>query len=141
MSRKYVIDGACLICSLGTEKGKVKVTSQTKVFIQGKLKVTDDDKTLVPNFSACKRSSNQPPCTPALQKWEQTSKKVGMGSKKFVMENSTIKCSNGGVIIIEDDLQRGSNAGDSKMKISQLSDVLPMIPYQPAVNSNLTPTT
>lgn len=130
MSRKYVIDGACVICSLGTAKGKIKVTSQHKVFIQGKLKVTDEDKTLVPNFGSCKRSSNQPACVPALQKWQQTSKKVVMGSRKFVMDNSTIKCSNGGLIIIDDDLQRASPGGADTKKISQLSAAMPMVPYQ-----------
>ncbi len=134
MSRKYVLDGACVVCSLGTAKGKLKVTSQSKVFIQGKLKVTDEDKTVMPNFGSCKRSSNQPPCSPALQKWKETSKKVVMGSKKFVMDNSTIQCSNGGVILIDDDLQRASAGGADPKKVSQLSDSMPMVPYQPGNN-------
>ena len=133
-SRKYVLEGACMMCSLGTTNGKIKVTSQTKVFIQGKLKVTDEDKTVMPNFGLCKRSSNQPACTPALQKWKETSKKVVMGRMKFVMDNSTIQCSNGGTIIISDDLQRASAAAADPKKVSQLSDSMPMVPYQSGNN-------
>jgi hypothetical protein len=129
MSRLYVLDGACVLCSLGTSTGKIKVTAQQKVYIQGKLKVTDADKTIEPNFSACKRSSNQPPCTPKLQKWQSPSLKVTMGSKKFVMNDSTIECSYGGLIKIQDPLQRTQGAGSSSKIMEQLSDTVPLVPH------------
>ncbi len=97
MSRRYVLDGACLKCTLGSTQGKLKVTSQSKLYAQGKKLATDKDKQVAPTFGSCKASSPPPPCVPDLQQWKKTSKKVGMGSKKFVMEDSIIQCSKGGI--------------------------------------------
>jgi hypothetical protein len=129
MGRLYVLDGACVLCSLGTSPGKIKVTAQHILYIQGKLKVTDADKLIEPNFSSCKRSSNQPACTPKLKKWQLTSRKVTMGEKKFVMNDSTIECTYGGLIKIQDPLQRTQGAGSNSKIMEQLSDTVPFVPH------------
>lgn len=107
-NRNYVIDGGMVTCSLGTAMGKIKVTSQQKIYIGGKLKVTDQDTNLVLPCGACNRSSPAPPCTPQLQGWKNTSKKVSMGRKKFVMDDSYTQCSFGGILTIRQHAQEAT---------------------------------
>lgn len=45
MSQKYVTDGAWLICSEGTMMQKLKVESQTTIYMHGKLAATEIDRT------------------------------------------------------------------------------------------------
>src|SRR5699024_927062 len=123
MSRKYVVDGACLKCTLGSAEGKLKVTSQNKMHIQGKKVATDQDVQVMPTFGSCKASSPPPPCVPGLQQWNKTSKKASMGDKKFVMENSVIHCSRGGMITVKDHTQKAG--GSSPARVRQLSETVP----------------
>ena len=123
MSRKYVPDGACLQCTLGSGEGKLKVTSQSKLYVQGKKITTDEDKQVVPTFGDCKASSPPPPCVPDLQEWQKTSRKVGMGSKRFVMEDSMIQCSKGGIITVKDHTQKAG--GGDVGQASRLADTVP----------------
>ena len=123
MSRKYVLDGACLQCTLGSAQGKLKVSSQSKLYTQGKKVATDKDKQVAPTFGDCKASSPPVPCSPALQQWQKTSKKVGMGSKTFVMEDSMIQCSKGGIITIKDHTQKSGGGGSGQAQ--QLSETVP----------------
>lgn len=125
MSRKYVIDGACLKCTLGSTEGKLKVTSQTRLYAQGKKIATDQDVQVIPTFGSCKTSSPPPPCVPDLQPWKKTSKKVGMGSKKFVMEDSMTQCSKGGMITVKDHTQKAGGGGAGQVR--QLSETIPFI--------------
>ena len=99
-SRNYVIDGAMVQCSMGSSPGKIKVTSQQKIFIMGKLKATDQDRILMPTCGSCNISSPPPPCVPQLQPWKNTGRKVTMGTKKFIMNDSFTMCSKGGMIRI-----------------------------------------
>ncbi|SDE33551.1 DUF4280 domain-containing protein [Niabella drilacis] len=107
-NRNYVIDGGRVRCSLGTAIGKIKVSSQQKVYIGGKLKMTDQDTSLILPCGTCSRSSPPPPCTPQLQRWKNTSKKVTMGDKKFVMDDSYTQCSFGGILTIQQHAQEAS---------------------------------
>lgn len=134
MGRLYILDRACVLCSLGASPGKIKVNSQHKLYIQGKLKVTDADKLIEPNFISCKRSPDQPACTPKLKKWQLTSRKVTMGEKKFVMNDSTIECTYGGLIKIQDSLQRTQGAGSNSKIVEQLSDTVPLVPHKQSAN-------
>lgn len=100
--RKYIVEGAELECTLGAQTGKIIVTSQQKVKIQGKLKATNKDKELEPPFfKKCKCYWPNPTCKPNLLEWQLTSKKAVMGSKTFVMEDSKIQCVKGGIITIK----------------------------------------
>tara|TARA_R110000823_G_scaffold314103_1_gene442510 strand:- start:1687 stop:2076 length:390 start_codon:yes stop_codon:yes gene_type:complete len=125
-NRKYAIDGACLRCTLGTTEGKLKVTSQQKLFVQGKLKVTSEDKQVPTTFGSCNRSSPPPACVPDLQQWQNTSKKSKMGNKTFVMEDSTIQCSQGGLVTIQDHTQIAS-AGGSGAQQTNMEETTPMM--------------
>ncbi|MDR3340733.1 MAG: DUF4280 domain-containing protein [Candidatus Symbiothrix sp.] len=128
MNRKYVLDGARLKCTFGASPARIKVTSQRKVYIQGKLKVTDMDKMLLPNFITCSCSWPSSPCTPVLQNWMVTSRKVTMGTKKFVMDDSFIMCSRGGLITIDDHTQRAGMLPGISLPV-QLSTTIPLTPY------------
>jgi len=99
-NRNYVIDGGMVTCSLGTATGKIKVTSQQKIYIGGKLKATDQDTNLVLPCGTCNRSSPSPPCTPQLLRWKNTSRNVSIGNKKFIMDDSYTQCRFGGILTI-----------------------------------------
>ena len=123
MARKYVVEGAQLECTLGTSPGKITVLSQQKLTIQGKLKATDKDKLLEPPFfGSCTCKSPNPPCIPALQEWQIPGKKTSMGSKTFVMDDSKIQCSQGGLITIKDVNQDAVATGE---KETELDKILP----------------
>jgi len=101
--RHYLVEGGQLECTLGTAPGEMVVTSQQKLTIKKKLKATSEDKIPKPPFfGSCKCATPNPPCSPVLQEWKQTSKKSRMGSKTFVMKNSKIECSKGGMITVKD---------------------------------------
>ena len=102
MARKlYVVEGAKLKCSSGSSLGKLKVTSQQKITIKDKLKATNQDKLLEPPFFGSCTCTNKA-CSPALTEWKYPNKKVGLGSKSYILDNSQIECSTGGIITIED---------------------------------------
>ncbi|MGJ7033207.1 PAAR-like protein [Niabella hirudinis] len=105
-NRNYVIDGGMVQCSLGTAIGKIKAGAQQKVYIGGKLKVTDLDTQLLPACGTCSRSNPAPPCTPQLQRWKNTSRKVAMGNKMFVMDDSFTQCRFGGILTIRQHAQQ-----------------------------------
>ncbi|MCF3109459.1 DUF4280 domain-containing protein [Niabella sp. CC-SYL272] len=107
-NRNYVIDGGLVQCSLGTATGRIKVTSQQKIYIGGKLKATELDTRLIPACGTCNRSSPSPPCTPQLQRWKNTSRKVVIGNKKFVMDDSYTQCYFGGILTIQRHAQEAS---------------------------------
>lgn len=125
MSRKYVLDGACLQCTLGSTRGKLTVTSQTKLHAQGKKIATDQDVQVAPTFGSCKVSSPPPPCVPDLQPWKKTGKKAGMGDKKFVMEDSMAQCSKGGVVTVKEHTQKAGSGGSGPAQARQLSETVP----------------
>lgn len=123
MSRKYVLNGACLQCTLGSTEGKLKVTSQNKIHAQGKTIATDRDVQVTPTFGSCNVSSPPPACVPDLQQWKTTSRKVGAGNKKFVMEDSITQCSKGGVITVREHTQK--SGGAVPVRVQQLSETVP----------------
>ncbi|HET8735296.1 MAG TPA: DUF4280 domain-containing protein [Pricia sp.] len=103
MARSYVVEGARLQCTLGTSPGKLKVVSQQKLTVQGKLKATNKDKLLEPPFfGSCTCKSPSPPCSPVFQEWQVPSKKASMGDMTFLMDDSKIQCIQGGTISIQD---------------------------------------
>ncbi|SHG57359.1 protein of unknown function [Fodinibius roseus] len=123
MSRKYVLDGACLQCTMGSTQGKLTVTSQTKLHAQGKKIATDQDVQVAPTFGSCKTSSPPPPCVPDLQPWNKTGKKAAMGDKRFVMEDSMTHCSKGGVVTVKEHTQKAGGGGPTQVR--QLFETVP----------------
>ncbi|WP_268224612.1 DUF4280 domain-containing protein [Sinomicrobium oceani] len=129
MSNKiYVCDGAVLQCDQGFNPAKLKVTENSKIRVQGKLKATDMDRQVPQTFGKCKlkpKSSDYLPCSPALQKWTKTSSKTTLGKhKKFLFNDSECMCSTGGKITIIDTLQIDS-AGSVMEEFTQIARMLP----------------
>ena len=106
---KIITHGATMHCSLGTEKTKLTVTSQTFRRIADALVGTEgDDEGMVniPSFSICKCSSPPPPCIPQPQGWQQTTQKDCINGMKKLTEQSFCMCARGGRISFVD---TGSN--------------------------------
>ena len=125
MARKYVVSGAQLECNLGTSPGKITVTSQQNLSIEGKYKATNKDKLLEPPFfGSCTCKSPNPPCSPAFQEWQTPSKKASMGDMTFLMDDSKIQCGQGGLITIKDVNQDSVATGETE---SELDKILPKL--------------
>lgn len=123
MKRKYVVDGAQLECTLGTAPGKLTVMSQQLLTIQGKLKATNKDKLLEPTFFGnCTCKSPNPPCSPAFMDWQIPGKKTAMGKKSFLMNDSSIQCTQGGTITVKDVNQEFVSTGE---KEEERKEILP----------------
>lgn len=124
----YVCNGAIVECDQGFTPAELKVTENTKIKVQGKLKATDMDRQVPKTFGKCKlkpTSSDYLPCVPALQKWTTTSKKTTLGgSKKFLFQDSECMCSTGGKITITDPLQIDS-AGSVVEEFMEMARMIP----------------
>lgn len=124
----YVCNGAIVECDQGFTPAELKVTENTKIKVQGKLKATDMDRQVPKTFGKCKlkpTSSDYLPCVPALQKWTKTSKKTTLGgSKKFLFQDSECMCSTGGKITITDPLQIDS-AGSVAEEFMEMARMIP----------------
>ncbi|MBC9934830.1 PAAR-like protein [Chitinophaga qingshengii] len=104
--KKFVLDGAVCKCSQSKVSAILKVTSQTKVRIQGKLKATEKDLQFMPPFFGNCNNDPKKSCTPQLQAWQQTTATTTFGgSSQFLLESSSCKCSQGGTITIDDHKQ------------------------------------
>ena len=120
LERDYVVEGAILTCTLGTVQGEMLVTSQQKVKIGGKLKATGEDKIPKPPFfGSCICSSPNPPCSPVFKEWEQTSKGSTMKGKSFLMTDSRIECTKGGLITISDVGQKIVGTGKKEPELDE----------------------
>jgi len=118
--RHYLVEGGQLECTLGTTPGEMVVTSQQKLTIKHKLKATSEDKTFKPPFfGSCKCATPNPPCSPVLKEWQFTSKKSRMGDKTFVMKNSQIECSKGGMITVKDVGQTLVGTGKEEVELNK----------------------
>lgn len=104
--KKFVLDGAVCKCTQSQVSATLKVTSQTKVRIQGKLKATEKDQQFLPPFFGNCKNDPKTPCAPQLQAWQQTTATTTFGgSSQFLLESSSCKCSQGGTITIDDHKQ------------------------------------
>lgn len=121
MARSYVVEGAQLVCTLGTSPGKITVTSQQNLSIDGKFKATNKDKLLEPPFfGSCACKSPNPPCSPTFQEWQIPSKKASMGDMTFLMDDSKIQCAQGGLITIKDVNQDTVATGEIENEIEKV---------------------
>src|SRR5690606_31425013 len=86
---------------------------------------TNKDKLLEPPFfGACKCSSPNPPCMPALQEWQIPGKKTSMGSMSFLMADSKIQCSKGGLVTVKDHNQTLVATGEKDLEMGSKLPVL-----------------
>ena len=121
MQRFYVVEKAKLKCTFGTSLGKLVVTSQRKLEINGKLQATQKDKQLEPPFFGnCTCKSNYPPCAPALQEWQVPGRKAGIETDAFIMDDSSIQCSQGGVVSVVDANQDLVSTGEDECELDKI---------------------
>lgn len=126
-SKIYVLDGAILECNQGFTPGKLTVTQNQKVKIQGQFKATHLDNQVTP-FGQCKlkpTNSGYLPCVPALQPWTKTTESTKLGgNKKFLFEDSECMCSTGGKITVTQPMQINTAGAVSE----QFKDIASIIP-------------
>ncbi len=111
-----VLDGAILKCNQGSMSNNLKVTSQNKSFIEGKLQGTEKDYTGKKNigpFGDCKlkpTTSGYEPCIMNIStsQWKETSRNNICGNK-IILKSSSCKCNIGGKITVEDSLSNKTN--------------------------------
>lgn len=72
-----------------------------------------------PFFGSCSCTSQNPPCQPALQEWQFTSKKSARGQKSFIMDDSQVQCCKGGLITIEDPGQKLAGTGKEETELDK----------------------
>lgn len=103
--QEFVCHGAPCRCDKGSVPSPLQVTSQSFLYLQGKLEATNLDKTFVP-FGTCALQYNQP-CVPALLLWEDVFELVTVRADGChpLLDKSTIRCAVGGVVSILNTLQ------------------------------------
>jgi hypothetical protein len=122
MDRIYVVNGATLSCSCGSDYSKLKVCDERNVYTNGKLQanVLDSKPNLnIMPFSKCIGERNQGNiigtdsmgrpqrvCVPIIfMEWINGKKDTLVEGYPALLDKSTIMCMCGGKIIIEDDGQ------------------------------------
>lgn len=101
MAKKYVPDGACLVCNKGLGLGKLKVTNHKNVSIYGDKSATEGDKipnVNIPSLGIC--SITRSACKPVPTKWSGAQQGVTIGPYRKLLDDSKLGCSIGGQISI-----------------------------------------
>jgi len=101
MAKKYVPDGACLVCNKGLGFGKLKVTNHKNVSIYGDKSATEGDKVPnenIPSLGIC--SITRSACKPVPTKWSGAQQGVTIGPYRKLLDDSKLGCSIGGQISI-----------------------------------------
>lgn len=106
ISTTKVCSGATLNCSCGTDPKKLMVTSHFSFTDNGNLIATSADKNPISNiggFGGCK-CHNKKPCINYinLSSWEGVSPNNTYKGNNLLLNVSTISCTEGGIITIED---------------------------------------
>ncbi|QNK64796.1 DUF4280 domain-containing protein [Pedobacter sp. PAMC26386] len=117
MAKKYVPDGAYLICNKGVGFCQLKVTNHKNVSIYGKKSATEGDK--VPNVNvSCMGicSVTRSACQPVPTLWSGVQQGVTIGPYRKLLENSTLGCALGGKISIHFSLPMAMLALDKNTK-------------------------
>lgn len=106
MDKIYVVNGAKLRCSYGSKLSIFKVSSNRKVYTNGKLQgnIIDSKANInIMSFSNCKLKGT---CSPSIcMEWINGKKDTLIEEHPALLDKSTIMCMCGGKITIEDDGQ------------------------------------
>lgn len=123
--KSYVVAGAILKCSCGTQRTRLKIPFSHGVYIKGKAQMTVED--YIPgihigSFGNCSNLMNpavesstmvdiygvkKAPCTPILtMPWLHGKADTEVEGKAALLSQCTHKCLYGGDIVIEDDGQQ-----------------------------------
>ncbi len=101
MAKKYVPDGACLVCNKGLGFGKLKVTNHKNVSLYGEKSATEGDKVTglnIPSLGIC--SVTRAACQPVPTKWSGVQEKITIGPYRKLLEDSKLGCGLGGQISV-----------------------------------------
>jgi len=101
MAKKYVPDGACLVCNKGVGFGRLKVTNHKNVSIYGDKSATEGDKVTnlnIPSLGIC--SITRSACKPVPTRWSGAQQGVTIGPYRKLLEDSKLGCAIGGQISI-----------------------------------------
>jgi uncharacterized cupin superfamily protein len=101
MAKKYVPNGACLVCNKGVGLGKLKVTNHKNVSIYGHNSATEADKVTnvhIPSLGIC--TITRSVCQPVPLLWSGVQQGVTIGPYHKLLEDSKLSCKVGGQISI-----------------------------------------
>lgn len=101
MGNGYVVNGATISCTMGSQSGCLKVTSH-QVKLRGVNRANVEDVS-VGSFGICK--GTEKPCVPSCGKWIGGKNNVLLGGKPALHSQSKLVCTLGGVIHIGKDGQ------------------------------------
>ena len=99
MAKKYVPNGAYLVCDKGLGFGKLKVTNHKNVRLYGKQMATEGDKVPmvnIPCLGIC--SITKAKCQPIPLLWQGVQQGITIGPYHKLLEDSKLPCSLGGKI-------------------------------------------
>ncbi|MFD2287258.1 DUF4280 domain-containing protein [Pedobacter petrophilus] len=99
MAKKYVPNGAYLVCDKGLGYGKLKVTNHKNVRLYGKQMATEGDKVPmvnIPCLGIC--SITKTKCQPIPLLWQGVQQGITIGPYRKLLEDSKLPCSLGGKI-------------------------------------------
>lgn len=103
-SQTYVVEGAALSCSLGSDQSSLQLPKGHGIFIKGKKRANIADHTggmNILSFGSCSRSDPPPPCAMAtVMKWVNGKENVLVDSEPALQSSSLNLCAYGGVISI-----------------------------------------
>ena len=106
----YVVEGATLVCTLGTAPSKLQIPPSRRVFINGKKQanITDDvaDVNLLP-FGTCNRPIPPQPCIRATagNRWVAGKHDMHVEDENAMLNTDFLVCNCGGIITVVDDRQ------------------------------------
>jgi len=99
MAKKYVPNGAYLVCDKGLGYGKLKVTNHKNVRLYGKQMATEGDKVPmvnIPCLGICSITKSK--CQPIPLLWQALQQGITIGPYHKLLEDSKLPCSLGGKI-------------------------------------------
>jgi hypothetical protein len=125
----HVVDGATLICSLGSAPKKLKVTASGMEICGKKEANISDCKPIsnIPSFGPCKCGSckSQVTCQPSIPgPWVQVIPSVNGRDDTSLLQPAILNCTHGGVISITDPGQQKQSANPpTPQNVTLKSDV------------------
>ena len=104
---EYVVQGACLRCTLGTAPSNLNMPISHGIFLNGKAQCNVTDRITMVNimpFGTCNISAPPPPCVPAVAMNWVNNKDTNLiiDNAEALESNANAFCSVGGIISITD---------------------------------------
>lgn len=106
ITKLYALSPCTVKCVAGTAPGVVNATAQQKLFVDGRLVLTEMDTTATPmgtcNILTAAAAGVPTPCSPVLipMTWQATSMPETINGQKIVLKTSMINCAVGGLVTV-----------------------------------------